>query len=99
MLSVSLEITDSSVLIKGSVLFSNVKVLCTESEQFLKNTTMNKVVVDFSELDKVDNSLFALLLFWHRAAIAKGIKLEFKNLPDAVVKLAQLTGIDDVLLN
>lgn len=53
--------------------------------------------IDLGELAALDSAAVAAMLAWQRAAQAKGVRLEFINMPAALRSLAQLYGVDTLL--
>jgi phospholipid transport system transporter-binding protein len=54
-------------------------------------------VVDFGAVTEVDSAAVALALAWLRAAHAAGRTLRFDNLPPALLNLARLYGVDELI--
>lgn len=54
-------------------------------------------VVDFAQAGKVDSSALSLMLAWRRRARAGGFTLEYRNLPDSLMSLAKLYGVDELI--
>ncbi|MDR2015749.1 MAG: STAS domain-containing protein [Azoarcus sp.] len=57
----------------------------------------NLVVLDFGGVTRVDSSALALLLAWLRRAKERGSAVELHALPEPLLALAQLYGVDDLL--
>jgi phospholipid transport system transporter-binding protein len=55
------------------------------------------VVFDFSGVTRVDSSALALLLAWLRRAKTRGSAVELRALPESLLSLAQLYGVDTLL--
>jgi phospholipid transport system transporter-binding protein len=55
------------------------------------------LVFDFSEVTEVDSSALALLFAWLRQAKARGSAVELRALPDALLALARLYGVEPLL--
>ncbi|MCL2876073.1 MAG: STAS domain-containing protein [Betaproteobacteria bacterium] len=55
------------------------------------------MVFDFSGVTRVDSSALALLLAWLRRAKAQGGTVELRALPEPLLALARLYGIDALL--
>ncbi|MCL2877028.1 MAG: STAS domain-containing protein [Betaproteobacteria bacterium] len=55
------------------------------------------LVFDFSGVTRVDSSALALLLAWLRRAKARGSAVELRALPEPLLALARLYGIDALL--
>jgi phospholipid transport system transporter-binding protein len=56
-------------------------------------------LIDCSALDRFDSSAVVVLLGALRCAQAAGVQITLKNLPDKLLKLASLYGVDGLLLN
>jgi phospholipid transport system transporter-binding protein len=56
-----------------------------------------EVDFDISPMIDVDSSAIALLLAWHRAALARTQPLKLKGAGAAVLELAELYGVADIL--
>lgn len=54
-------------------------------------------VVDFAHAGKVDSSALSLMLAWRRRARAAGQSLEFRNVPDSLMSLANLYGVGELI--
>lgn len=54
-------------------------------------------VFDFTEVNKADSAMLALLLQWIRKSKAKGLVPEIKNLPEGMWSLARLYGVRELL--
>ena len=55
------------------------------------------LVFDFSGVTRVDSSALALLLAWLRRAKVRGSAVELRALPDPLLALARLYGMDALL--
>jgi len=54
-------------------------------------------VVDLEHIDRVDSAGVALLLDWKRRAAAEGMPLQFSGVPQNMMSLALLYGVEDML--
>jgi len=63
----------------------------------LKSPQSGELVIDFSQLDKVDSSAVSLMLVWLRAAKRSKVNLRFEKVPANLVSLAKLYGVADLL--
>jgi phospholipid transport system transporter-binding protein len=55
-------------------------------------------VIDLERVEAVDSAGVALLLAWKRRAAAEGKPLTFAHLPPSLASLAQLYGVEDLLV-
>jgi phospholipid transport system transporter-binding protein len=53
--------------------------------------------VSFSGATEVDSSAVALALEWQRQAAARGVPLRLEGLPEAMINLATLYGVAELL--
>ena len=54
-------------------------------------------VLDFGQVDRVDSTAVALLLYAKRQAQTLGLTLKCENLPESYDELVMLYGLEDVL--
>jgi phospholipid transport system transporter-binding protein len=54
--------------------------------------------VDCAPLTEFDSSALAVLLAWQRAGQARGIALGIVNLPEGLASLAEVYGVDALLM-
>lgn len=55
-------------------------------------------VIDLEHVEAVDSASVALLLAWRRRAAAEGKPVAFAHLPPSLASLAQLYGVEDLLV-
>ncbi|MDQ0141484.1 STAS domain-containing protein [Cupriavidus necator] len=63
----------------------------------LARVAQGDVAVDCTGLAQVDSSAVAVLLAWHRAAVARGQALTLRGVPTQLAQLAGLYGVDGLL--
>lgn len=56
------------------------------------------LIVDFSGVTAADSAALALLLDWMRTAESAGRKLSYRGMPAGMRSLAQLYGVDELLV-
>ena len=54
-------------------------------------------LIDLTGVREVDSAAVALLIAWLREAQAAGRPLKFSGVPDGIVSLADLYGVDELL--
>ncbi len=78
----------------GPLTMDTVPVLASAlGEHLIAGTTR----IDFSEVTEVDSSAVALTLEWQRLAAEIKVKLDFQNLPPAMLNLSKLYGVSDIV--
>ena len=55
-------------------------------------------VIDLARIEAVDSACVALLLAWRRRASVEGKPVVFTHLPASLTSLAQLYGVEDLLV-
>ena len=63
----------------------------------LKHLASEDLHVDFSRVEAVDSAAVSMLLGWARAAQRSQRALHLVGLPDDLLSLARLYGVDDLL--
>lgn len=52
---------------------------------------------DLASVTQVDSSALSLLLSWQREAQRRSQPLSFRNIPDSLLSLTRLYGLDDLI--
>ncbi|MGZ8287847.1 MAG: STAS domain-containing protein [Telluria sp.] len=58
-----------------------------------------QTVFDLGTIHSADSSAVAVLLAWKRAARKAGAELAYINIPATLLKLTELYGVDDFLID
>ena len=66
-------------------------------ESGLRQLMVDDLRVDFSQVEAVDSAALGMLLGWERAAQHNQRKLIVASLPDDLLSLARLYGVEDML--
>jgi len=82
------------LVLDGNVNADTVPALAEAGDAFVSR---GFAVVDFGGVDHVDSSAIALSLEWLRGARAAGRTLTFVHLPPAMVNLARLYDVSELL--
>lgn len=80
--------------VSGPVTIESARALFAEG---LKSPPNSKLVIDFSQLEKVDSAAVSLMLVWLREAQHNSISLCFANVPDNLSSLSKLYGVAELL--
>lgn len=86
---------DGSWRIEGVLDFTSVATLFARTGEVLAGA--DAVTIDLSGVERANSAGVALLLEWRREAQRRGIALELDGLPEAVLRVARLSGVEDVL--
>jgi phospholipid transport system transporter-binding protein len=82
------------MVVGGPVTLTNVMRVVEEGRRHLEEGVQT---IDLSEVTEMDSSLLAAMLSWLRDAKAREHELTFTNLPDALLTIARLYGVDGLL--
>ena len=80
--------------VSGTVTMENANALYAEGLKFPPNS---KLLIDMSQLEKVDSATVSLMLVWLREAQRNNVILSFTNVPDNLSSLSKLYGVADLL--
>ena len=79
-------------IVDGDLTFSAMDKKITNSFAFL--ATAKRVVIDLGGVGNTDSGGLALLIEWLKIARGKRVQLEFRNIPEQILNLAKLSGLD-----
>lgn len=82
------------MVVQGSLTIETVPALF---ETGLQQLASEDFQVDFSQVDSVDSAAVSMLLGWTRAAQRTQHALRVKGLPEDLLSLARLYGVDELL--
>jgi phospholipid transport system transporter-binding protein len=75
----------------GDVLMDNANLILDQSEAF---SMTGEIEVDFTDVTNVDTSALSLMLEWQRRASISLCVVKFANLPENLISLANLYGVE-----
>jgi phospholipid transport system transporter-binding protein len=82
------------LVVSGPVTLANVAQVLADGVRELRDGART---VDLSEVTEIDSSLLAAMLAWMREARRAGIEIGFERLPEGLVTIARLYGVDGLL--
>ena len=85
---------DGRLMVGGRLTISTVPALFEEGLQHLASEDL---LVDFSKVEAVDCAAVSMLLGWLRAAQRNQRALRVTGIPDDLLSLARLYGVDELL--
>ncbi len=59
----------------------------------------NSLNLNFEHVDASDSAGLALIIEWLKSAHNKQISLHLQNLPEQIISLAKLSGVENMLIN
>jgi phospholipid transport system transporter-binding protein len=86
---------DGGVAISGDMTFYTVPDLWRDSEDMLQQG--RDVVVDLRDVHRADSAGLALLIEWTRQARQNSVTINFKHVPESLMALARMTGLNNIL--
>lgn len=91
----SLQIIDQGLgcfIVDGDLTFASIDQRTVKSFAFLKSA--KEVSIDLSKVANTDSAGLALMIEWIKYCRHNRIHLNFKNIPEQLLKLAKLSGFD-----
>lgn len=82
------------LIVRGRLTIATVPALF---ETGLQHLTSEDLLVDFSQVEAVDSAAISMLLGWTRAAQRGQHVLRVVGLPEDLLSLARLYGVDELL--
>jgi phospholipid transport system transporter-binding protein len=79
-------------LVEGNLTFSAMDKKTVSDFAFL--TENKQIILDLSKVDNADSAGLALMLEWIKHAGGKRVQLCFVNIPEQILNLAVLCGLD-----
>ena len=84
--------------IDGALNFESMPRILEETALYAAQETLPScLAIDLANVTDIDSSAVALLLHWRREAARLGKALRYVHLPQNLVTLAQLYGVDEMI--
>ena len=84
--------------IDGALNFESMPRILEETAVYAAQETLPScLAIDLANVTDIDSSAVALLLHWRREATRLGKALRYVHLPQNLVTLAQLYGVDEMI--
>ena len=83
-------------LISGELSFSTVSGALSESSLLFNGES--EMIADLIDVTHVDSAGIALLIEWLGMAIHQSKKLEYRNVPEQMLAIAKISGLEGVLI-
>ena len=81
--------------LSGQLDFKSISGLRNALAPYLRKS--RHLVIDLNGVDRTNSAALALLLQWLEDALDQGCRLEYTNLPDKLVDIAELHGLKGLL--
>lgn len=92
-----LTVSHNQVSLAGDVTFETVASLYHSLTAHIKEVEADSIVYDLSNVNAVNSAALALMIEANKFAANSQKKISFQSLPDKLVSLAQVCGVDKML--
>lgn len=96
-MTVQIEQKDGQLHIEGEVGFANVESCLGRLQSLLMAQKYTIAKVNFSQVKHLDGSIIALMTSLLRHTKSLGIKVEYLNVPDHILRISELYGVKALL--
>jgi phospholipid transport system transporter-binding protein len=79
-------------IVDGDLTFSAMDKKAVSSFAFL--TTTKQITIDLGSVGNADSAGLALMIEWIKYTRSKRVQLRFRNIPEQLLNLAKLSGLD-----
>ena len=94
--SLSLDPASESIQLRGELTFATVNKVLTESVTLFE--AIPSLKIDLSAVTNSDSAGLALLVSWLRSAKQAGKQIVFANIPEQLLVIADISGVDELLV-
>jgi phospholipid transport system transporter-binding protein len=94
----SIEQGGAGLVARGELTFATARAARAAGQRALLAVSSASVPIDCSGVTKADSAGLAVLLDWLGAAKSSGKTLRFDQLPNAIVAIAQISELDELLV-
>lgn len=81
----------------GEVDFATVPQIWKDSESIYASSHNGSLVIDLSAVTRADSAGLALLVGWVRRGNAAGVTTVFKDIPEQLLAIARVSGVENML--
>jgi phospholipid transport system transporter-binding protein len=89
-----IERSADGLLLKGSITFNDA---LEWRDEVLAAIDRDGLTLDLAGIEEADSSAVSLLLEWQREAKARGLRVVYAHLPQAIVSLAEVYGVSALI--
>ncbi|CBL44222.1 STAS domain protein [gamma proteobacterium HdN1] len=90
------KLSDSAWTLRGDIKYANAVEIREQGERLLESSAQS-VGVDLSGMTSATSVAISVLLCWLRAAQKRGKSLSFNHLPQNLLDVARVSGLDKLL--
>jgi len=92
-----LECSDGSLSLSGAISHQTVPELLKQSNKFFDSNDQREIVIDLGQVSRSDSAGVALLIEWMRRAGRRNKTIRFLNIPQQMLEIAKVSGVDKIL--
>jgi phospholipid transport system transporter-binding protein len=92
-----INIQDDTLSLSGVLDFESVLTVDALGQDWLQNLAPPESYLDLSQIEYSSSAGIALLLGWLRAAQKQKKVLHFKNIPESLLALVKVSGLEEVI--
>jgi phospholipid transport system transporter-binding protein len=81
--------------LSGDLVIGSVTTLLNQAHSLFAQH--GQIVIDFKDVPRVDSAGLALLLEWVEWARNNDASIQFRNVPDALIRIAKLSNVEGML--
>lgn len=96
-MSVEMSRSGDDYYVIGNVNMDNVNAWRSVFDKVIRAETAKEMRINFSRVHRIDSSVVSLMLTWLRQAESLGIKITYLDIPDHVLRISELFGIQKML--
>lgn len=89
-------LSEQKLQVAGVIDFDNALDMCQQGERLISKAA-DQCEIDFSEVTRVGSAALTLLFSWLRHAVNLQKTLVFTNLPNDLLGVAKVSGVDEIL--
>lgn len=89
------QVSEETVSLEGELTFTTVPAAYERLRDVLDGR--ERLVLDLASVGRADSASLALLVELQREARERGVELEMTGMPDPLMRLARLSGVDSLL--
>jgi len=82
--------------VSGDMIFATASQLLMQKGSLFVGA--GDLVIDLADVERTDSAGLALLLEWIACARRRGVSIQFKNIPDALLGIAELSNVRELLV-
>jgi len=89
------QVSGETVALEGELTFTTVPAAHERLREILDGRS--RLVLDLASVGRADSASLALLVELQREARERGVELQMTGMPDQLMRLARLSGVDSLL--